>query len=719
MRRSFFLLTLIVIIVMAFAMHAQYKSIVYHHKQSYKSNVSYPDSALILSGTITDLNLTNNTFVLKLEPSRKVLIKVNEPEVLSSINDATAYDVSIKVNANQRQYILPKNASTFDYDKHLFSKGISEQYFMQTLLDSNPSDTFNLSHIRLIHRKWITETIDTYFSVAQRGLLYALLLGDRTSYDSYDQIKALGLAHLFAISGLHFGVIYKALQNVCFIRSRLLRLLFVIFFMGYLILIVGGAYSALRAFFMILYTEACHLFRRKPDVFTNMAISLMLILWIEPFAILNTGLHLSYYAYFCVAVVYRRLFKNPFKSRLMEGLRFCLVLQLLLIPGTLYYYHDVNLYSFFANMVAVPIIGFILPGTLLFLLVSMLDIKLLSVLFAALLSHVISLFEGISALLPIKLSQLEWVRETDYAILLGWVLFFALSLVFWKLGLLSKSIKRALLAGLIIVASASSFISSPDLKVTFFDVSHGDMALIEFDGYALLIDTGEGKLDPSALLKGRGIHRIDAVILSHAHQDHVGGLEALIDNHDVSMLYVNRSTKAKLLEMDSSDNMIFNEVSRPTTITFGDDLSIDLIPVLGRSGANDPNDDALVVKMNYRNHVGYFMGDISHNVVDHLLLAHHDTRKHITFIKTPHHGSKTSLSTMLYESYTPSYALISHGTRYKMPNQDVIRALEANDIVHYSTYEYGEINLLFRKSFLKIVTYLREFSLLKLILLVL
>ena len=719
MRRSFFLMTLLIVVFMAFTMQMQYKSIVYRHKQSFKSNESHPDSPLILSGTITDINLSNNTFILKLSASRKVMIKVNEPEVLRSIHDASTYDVRIRVNANQTQYTLPKNALSFDYDKHLISKGISEQYFMQALLESKRSNAIGLSHVRMSHRKWILETLDKYFSEEQLGLLNALLLGDRTSYDHYDQIKALGLAHLFAISGLHFGVIYKALQNICFIRSRPLRLFLIVLAMGYLILIVGGSYSALRAFFMILYSEICHLFRRKPDIFTNMAVSLTFILMIEPFAILNTGLHLSYYAFFCVAVVYRRMFKKPYKSKFLEGLRFCLTLQLLLLPGTLYYYQNSNLYSFLANMVAVPLIGFILPGALLFLVLSALNLTILQPPLAAILGYIISLFDQVSALLPIKLSQFEWVKKTDYTIILVLGVFIALSLVFWRIRTMNTSIKRVLLVGVALLAIATPYFSSPDLKVTFFDVSHGDMALIESGGYTILVDTGEGKLDPSALLKGRGIHRIDAVILSHAHHDHIGGLESLIENHDVSILYVNSSTKEKLLKMNGSDHIIISEVNEPITLTIGEFLSIDLIPMFGKNGTTDPNDDALIAKMNYRHHVGYFMGDISHALVDNLLVKHHGGEKNITFIKTPHHGSKTSLSTMWYETYTPVYAFTSHGTRYKMPNHDVVNIIDANDVIHYSTYEHGEINMIYRKSALKIVTYLFESSLLKSILLVL
>lgn len=710
MRRSFFLLTFLLVIVLAFAMNAQYKGMVYRQKQSLKSNIKHPISEQIMKGTIIDLDLEKGTFIMRIKTSnfsKKVMIKVNDPLILNQIYENGTYNVSILINSNQHQYTMPKNRNAFDYDKYLFSKGIVNQYYMLSLIESKKSVAFNLNHMRLTHRKWILENLSSSFDGDRSGLLVALLLGDKSAYDQYDQIKALGLAHLFAISGLHFGVIHKALQNVLFIRSRILRLLLVTLVMGYLILIVGGAYSAFRAFFMILYTEICHVFRRKADIFTTMAISLLLILLIEPAAILNTGLHLSYYAYICVAVVYRRLFPIPLSPKIVEGIRFCLTLQILLLPGTLYYFQNTNLYSFMANLIVVPMIGFILPSTLLFLMVSAMDLSFLKAPLAFLIEQSVSLMDYTSTYLPIKISHFEWLKKADFSIVLIIGTAFVLSLVFWRIFLIRPHVRRNIIIFVALITLIMPQLSTPDVKVTFFDVSHGDMALIETDGYTILVDTGEGRLDPSSILKSRGIHHLDAVILSHEHQDHIGGLESLIKNHHVKNIYVNRTTAMKISEMNMFDATKSTVVTEPVSIQIGVYVRLDLIPLLGKNSGQDPNDDALVVKIVYGNQNGYFLGDVGHMLIDELLASHHENDANMVFIKTPHHGSKTSLSNKLYTAYTPAYAITSHGTRYRMPYKDIVDAMQSNAITHFSTYENGEINLVFRNAKLKILTYLR------------
>lgn len=710
MRRSFFLMTLLLVLALAFTMNAQYKHMVYEHKQSLKSNIDYGVSEHVLTGTIVDLDLEKGTFIMKINESfwaRKAVIKVSDPLILKGLHEIGTYNVSILVNANQHQFVMPKNRSTFDYDKYLFSKGITKQYNMLSLLDSNKNTAFSLNQVRMSHRKWILETLNDTFESNERGLLIALLLGDRSAYDAYDQIKALGLAHLFAISGLHFGVIHKALQNVLFIKNRMLRLLLVTVVMGYLILIVGGPYSALRAFFMILYSELCHVFRRKVDVFTSMAISLLLILLIEPAAILNTGLHLSYYAYICVAIVYRRLFPIPLKFKIAESIRFCVMLQLLLLPGTLYYFQNANLYSFMANLMIVPMIGLILPGALLFLLVSAMKLNALKIILTIFLEQAVTLMDRTSAVLPIKTSHFEWLKKADFSIVMIVGISFALSLVFWRIFLIKRQSRRNIMMCAVLIAIIVPQMVSPDVKVTFFDVSHGDMALIESDGYAILIDTGEGRLDPSSLLKDRGVHHLDAVILSHAHQDHIGGLESLIRNHHVSTVYVNASTDSKIREIDTADAVRSTVVTKPIHLQIGETVRLEIIPLIGKNSLQDPNDDALIVKIVYNHEYGYFLGDIGHTLVDQLLESYHDDDAEIMFIKTPHHGSKTSLSNKLYTLYTPAYAVTSHSTRYRMPNQGVVDAILSNNITHFSTYENGEINFVFNGAKLKILAYLK------------
>ncbi|HAS74961.1 MAG TPA: hypothetical protein DCS67_12520 [Clostridiales bacterium UBA8960] len=232
------------------------------------------------------------------------------------------------------------------------------------------------------------------------------------------------------------------------------------------------------------------------------------------------------------------------------------------------------------------------------------------------------------------------------------------------------------------------------------------------------MDAGEGKVCPSQVLRSRGIHKIDVLILSHAHHDHIGGVQGLVHSMQVKKLYVNASTYEKIMSLDLSGVESLVVVSEPVSLNFMDTLQLDIIPLVGPFSNVDPNDDTLIVKMDYADDIGYFLGDLSKGMIDVLLSRFHDPSKKIAFIKTPHHGSKTSLSKRLYEDYGLTYAVTSHGTRYSFPNADVIDVIRANHISHFSTYENGEIEMVYKKSKLKIETFLSMSPLLKRILLV-
>lgn len=721
MRRSFLLLTIIIVIITGFTMNSIYKQYVNNHKQLLKSNIRYPNESVIVSGIITDINLDNNSFVLKttsINPSQNWIVRTKDDTIVKKIYEQEKYKIKFTVNSNQYQYTYPKNRYAFDYDLHLFSKGITKQYYLIDLIELRTCETFYLSSLRLNSRKWIEKNIVNYFDKNQSGFLMALLLGDKKSYDNYNQIKMLGLAHLFAISGLHFGVIYKAVVRVIYLRNPYLRMLIVMILMGCLVVMVGGAYSALRAFFMIVYAEFCYLFHRKNDVYLGLSISILAILLIEPAAILNTGLHLSYYAYICVAVIYRQIFPSPCKYRLLEGIRFCIALQLLLLPGTLYYFQNANLYSFIANLLAVPMISIILPTSILFLISLLTPLSFLQEIIAGLLKLLIVFFESIGNVLPIHLNYFEWLKKSDFNLLIILALVFALSFVFWNLLVIRRKYRSSLILLILTSFIFITMLSKVDINITFFDVSHGDMSLIQDKQVKIIIDTGDGKVAPSHLLRSRGIHKIDALVLSHAHHDHIGGVESLVHSMQIKKLYLNVSTAQKLqhLDLSSIDEVII--VTDPIQLNFQNKITLDIIPTIGQHGNADPNDDSLIVRMSFDDKIGYFLGDLSKTLIDDVLNQYHLPSEKIAFVKTPHHGSKTSLSRRLYEDYQLTYAVTSHGTRYNLPSKDVIEIINSTQAIHYSTYENGEIQINYKKSNLKIKSFLSMSSLFKRFLLV-
>ncbi len=724
MRRNLLFLTLVVTVFLYFYMNNQYIETVYEAKQNLKSNGDYDQNICVVEGKLVDYNLDNKTFILKLsefegrEVQLKWQIKMKDTSILLKFIENKTFHLKLNVDLNQHQFTAAKNRHAFDYDSYLYANNIKGQYFLVAIEDSKSCQTICLDCFRLKIRSWIQNQLSTHFNDKQAGFLQALLLGEKNQFEQYDHFKNLGLAHVFAISGLHFGIIYQYFRKILAFKSAVLRSLLILSFMAFLLLLVGGAYSAQRAFFMILYAEVCHLLHRKIDVTTNIATSLLIILAIQPVAILSTGLQLSYFAYICVAIIYRKLFGKALKSKVLEGIRFSIGIQLLLLPATLYYFQTANIYGFLSNALIVPMSNIILPLSMLFLLVVSLKLKPLVWPLSSLLKLSIDLFYFIGTYLPLDLNYFVHFKRSDFFAILIYGFFLTCSLVFWKLYIKRKVAFKLIFVILLLLFIALNIIDNRTIEVSFFDVGHGDMSLIQNGQTAILIDTGDGRVSSESILRSRGIHALDMLILSHAHSDHIGDALELMKTMKIDQIYMNQSTYDKLVDFDEYGPMLIQQnitiLDKAIECVYEthtrEPLIVSAIPVKGENGKEDPNDDALVVTLEYGEKLGYFLGDISTPVIDDFLamqriqISEYDT---IDFLKSAHHGSKTAINQDLYSNYEIGYVFTSCSTKYKMPNVKLEKLLESQGIRHYTTYNYGEIDMTMTHESIKIKGFIK------------
>jgi competence protein ComEC len=206
-------------------------------------------------------------------------------------------------------------------------------------------------------------------------------------------------------------------------------------------------------------------------------------------------------------------------------------------------------------------------------------------------------------------------------------------------------------------------------------------------------------MDCADYLKDQGIISVDAIILSHAHHDHIGGLEKLIADYDVEHLYVNQETYDVLNTNMKLKDLEMTLIEKPNRI-YWNQVILDITPV---NSIVDTNDNALVVKLEYNDRVGYFLGDISGSKIDVL-----EFEEVIDFVKVPHHGSKTSINRSFYSDHTISNAIISHNMKYSMPNADVINLILSNEVGIYTTYNNGSVQLSIKGDTMKLKSYLND-----------
>lgn len=724
MRRNLLFLTLVMTVFLYFYMNTQYIETVYEAKQNLKSNGDYDQNICVVEGKLVDYNLENKTFILKLsefegrQVQLKWQIKMKDTSILLKLIENKTFHLKLNIDLNQHQFTAAKNRHAFDYDSYLYANNIKGQYFLVAIEDSNSCQTICLDCFRLKIRIWIQNQLSTHFDEAQAGFLQALLLGDKNQFEQYDHFKNLGLAHVFAISGLHFGIIYQYFRKILAFKSAVLRALIILSFMAFLLLLVGGAYSAQRAFFMILYAEVCHLLHRKIDVTSNIATSLLIILAIQPVAILSTGLQLSYFAYICVAIIYRKLFGKALKSKVLEAIRFSIGIQILLLPATLYYFQTANIYSFLSNALIVPMSNIILPLSMLFLLVVSLKLKPLVWPLSTLLKLNIDLFYFIGTYLPLDLNYFVHFKRSDFFAILIYGFFLTCSLVFWKFYLKRKVAFKLLLVILLSLFITLNFEENRSVVVSFFDVGHGDMSLIQNGQTAILIDTGDGRVSSQSILRSRGVHELDLLILSHAHADHIGDALELMKTMKINQIYMNQATYDNLADNEEHSRILVEQniaiLDKPIDCVYEthnrETLIVSVIPAKGKNGNEDPNDDALIVTLKYGDILGYFLGDISTSVIDDFLATQRiqiTEYNSIDFVKSAHHGSKTAINQDLYSNYEISYVFTSCSTKYKMPNIRLEKLLVSEDIQHFTTYEFGEIDMTMTHETIKIKRFLK------------
>lgn len=239
-------------------------------------------------------------------------------------------------------------------------------------------------------------------------------------------------------------------------------------------------------------------------------------------------------------------------------------------------------------------------------------------------------------------------------------------------------------------------IEEEKLNILFFDVGQADSSLVISDGKTMLIDAGNQD-DGEYLvnqIKSLNINKIDYVIGTHIHEDHIGGLADIIENFEIGKITMpyNRTSTANyyldILEALDTKGLEITESS------IGDKFEIGKtkceIMAVDNTEPEDVNDSSIVVQVDYDTQEYLFMADATEKV--------ESTRswEDIDVLKVGHHGSNTSSSKKFLNQVLPEISIIQVGkdNAYGMPKNEVLERLEKIKTVLYRTDESGTIQLI-------------------------
>ena len=236
-------------------------------------------------------------------------------------------------------------------------------------------------------------------------------------------------------------------------------------------------------------------------------------------------------------------------------------------------------------------------------------------------------------------------------------------------------------------------ITGGNLRVYYLDAGQADSILVIDKDKTMLIDAGTNEAGETVVnfLKNKGITKIDYLVGTHPHEDHIGGLDDVIDNFDIGTIYMPKmQTTTKTFE-DVLDS-IANKNLQVTTPVVGDTFKLtDANCTIMATDTEDTEDNlnlsSIVIRMTYGGNSFLFMGDAEAEVEEARSWQPADV------LKVGHHGSKTSSTQNFINQVMPSIAIIQVGkdNSYNLPDQETIDKLNSEGAKVYRTDEDGNI----------------------------
>ncbi|MEX1182271.1 MAG: ComEC/Rec2 family competence protein [Gemmatimonadota bacterium] len=570
------------------------------------------------------------------------------------------------------------------------------------------------------------------------GFAEALLLAQTSglSPETRNTWVAAGLVHLLAISGMHVGLIagaVLALAAACGTGPRTARRIAVLVTACY-VLFLGAPSAALRALLQATLLLCSVELQRPTQPFTALSCAALVILMIEPLAVLDPGFQLSF-AGMIGLVAWRRpvaeLLPTALHRYLRDGIAAGVSASALTTPVAALHFGTASWIGVPATLIAAPLLGFAVGALLVALLV-------------AALTGITAGPHALVADVPLRL--LDLVAELAAGVPAGHG-YMAASTVMACLAAAAAALlaRRALVGSepplpppshapahiherwsrrhrlrrLRVAAAAAAAVAAiawtplllqprdGRVEIHAIDVGQGDAfairtpanrwLLVDAGPRSMRFDAGRDRVVPY-LLK-HGVRRLDAMILTHPDADHIGGAAAVLEVFDVATVIDPGFAAGKDLFIDliaaarRTDSRWIAAREGITLRLDGVEVSI-LFPLSALDAAADANDTSVVFRLVFGAFSALFLGDAPTSVEERLIARHGD-RLRTTLLKVGHHGSNTSTGEVLLAAIRPSVAVVSAGrnNRYGHPAPAVLRRLAEHEVRVLRTDVHGNITI--------------------------
>ncbi|QSX07097.1 DNA internalization-related competence protein ComEC/Rec2 [Sedimentibacter sp. zth1] len=600
-----------------------------------------------------------------------------------------------KINVSVSKIQESKNFLLFNYKKSLRTKKIFVNLFANTKPNLIKKDYSKVNTIVNNFKGFVEKLFYSNLNEKNANIILSILLGDKKYLDDdlYKSIQRTGLAHIFAVSGLHIGILYGFLIKLfCMIGFNKKISWFLTWgFLWCYGFLIGFPVSVLRSLIMFTFVFGAELLYRKYNTINSIVIAAFILLVVNPFYLFDVGFQLSFTAAFCL-IIFNKYVKDKLKSKntIISSIYLYIFLQLFTLPIMSYYFNYLSLLGILYNIALVPIfsvlivIAFISVGVgFLCVYTLVLPLKIYDYVFNVI-RYVID-WGSKSSIAGVKIPSMRLLTCFFYYVFLALILFI--------INNKKCSYKRILFATFIVYYCINFFIiplSLDGTRLNIVDVSQGVFIILRHNDINLIFDAGSnsdniGKYVCAPYILKNGFNDIKSIFISHWHIDHYSGVNEILSSSKVGNVYSSSEDDKNLI------NCHCNLLNNTDSIIIDNEFKIDILwPKIGFKSNNENNmSNVYLVKCGKIKIL--ITGDIEKEAERQIL----DRLEDINVLIVPHHGSKTSSTTEFVQAVNPDIAVFSYGkNNYGIPHQEVIDKYNdiGSDIL--STFTNGEINIM-------------------------
>jgi competence protein ComEC len=559
----------------------------------------------------------------------------------------------VMLNGTVQDVINQTIPHTFDYKNYLLSKRIKSTIFSEDMevVGHRPS-------MQTV-RNTISNYIDTSAPLSGH-YIKTFIIADSSGFDEEIQndITILGVSHLFAVSGLHIGLLALVLDRGIkkYFPKITPQMIIIPLLIGYMVVTSFGP-SVVRASLLyigLFFNKKFKLEFSTLDVLSFIFIGYMIV---SPYAIYSLGFSLSFLVTLNI-LLGNFILKD--KSNIMQLTIISIVALLIALPITTTINHEINLLTIFVNTILIYGMSYvILPLGYVTFIIPFFD---------SLYYYTIQLYEKIIFLFSeIDFLRFDFVFVSHIQIVVYYIL---LILILSNYG--KHSMKKYIgYMGVFLFLTMNVQLFNPIQSVSMIDV-YGDSILIKdsFDRCNILVDTGVPDDYDSVIgyLKGSGIKRIDYFIVTHEDNDHKGERNDIHTNFDVMYEINSRSQVAGTIQCGG--------------------LEIKFYPFL--KTYQGENNQSVVFTLNIANTLYLFTGDMESEREEEFVSLYDVD---VDILKSPHHGSISSSTEQFLEDINPEEVWVScyRKNTHNHPHPEVISRYEERNLRIYRTDLKGTI----------------------------